>query len=76
MEHSPFKFNTSNLENVPYGTYQGAGLVSEVNDKARDSCFYKTKLNELLGIQYRLIFANLYVSQIQCHSSRCRPCRL
>ena len=21
----PFKFNTSNLENVPYGTYQSAG---------------------------------------------------
>ena len=28
----PFKFNTSNLENVPYGTYQSGGLVSEAID--------------------------------------------
>ena len=32
MERSPFKFNTSNLENVPYGTYQGGGLVSKAID--------------------------------------------
>jgi hypothetical protein len=32
VEHSPFKFNASNLENVPYGTYQNASLVNKAID--------------------------------------------